>query len=378
MKTNAEVRRALIVGAGFSGMTAALELNRVGIEVELLERNREWNSYGAGISLHGATLRVFKRLGIYRRFLECGAISDGVDVCDAHDDHLLVRLPTPSVGDGLPGGGAVMRPVLAGLLSDAVRAAGIPVRLGQSFSSMTQEEDGVQVVFEEGGRSTYDLVIGADGLHSAVRAQCFPDAPPARFMGQAVWRAVLPRPTQIERPVMWMQGTVKAGLNPVSRDEAYLFLTENRAHNDRVDPSSFQQTLKALLVPFASPILTEVRAQLGPHSQIVYRPLEQFLMPRPWYRGRVVLIGDAVHSTTPHLAAGACIGMEDAVVLAEEIVRAHTLKSALDAFQQRRWERSKMVVDNSERLGEIELTGGDPGEHATIMRDSMRELAQPI
>jgi 2-polyprenyl-6-methoxyphenol hydroxylase-like FAD-dependent oxidoreductase len=102
------------------------------------------------------------------------------------------------------------------------------------------------------------------------------------------------------------------------------------------------------------------------------------LMPRPWFKGRVVLIGDAVHATTPHLASGACIGIEDAIVLAEELARHGGVAGALAAFEARRWERCRMVVENSARLGEIEIAGGDKEEHAQIMRASLMALAEPI
>ena len=102
------------------------------------------------------------------------------------------------------------------------------------------------------------------------------------------------------------------------------------------------------------------------------------MLPRPWSVGRMVLIGDAVHATTPHLASGACIGIEDAIVLAEEIDRAADIADALKAFEDRRWERCRMVVENSLRLAEIEITGGDQAEHADIMRKSMMALAAPI
>lgn len=117
---------------------------------------------------------------------------------------------------------------------------------------------------------------------------------------------------------------------------------------------------------------------MSAEHQIVYRPLEQMLMPRPWSTGRVVLIGDAVHATTPHLAAGACIGIEDAVVLADEIARGTSLPSALAAFEARRWERCRMVVENSGRLAEIETTSGSREEHAAIMQASMKTLAEAI
>lgn len=102
------------------------------------------------------------------------------------------------------------------------------------------------------------------------------------------------------------------------------------------------------------------------------------LVKKPWYRGRTVLIGDAVHATTPHLASGACIGIEDAIVLAEELENASSVAAALEAFQARRWERCRMVVENSARLGEIEITGGDKAEHMRIMHGSFATLAEPI
>jgi len=111
---------------------------------------------------------------------------------------------------------------------------------------------------------------------------------------------------------------------------------------------------------------------------VVYRPLEALLVPGPWYSGRVVLIGDAVHATTPHLASGAGIGIEDAIVLAAEIGQGDPVDEALRRFQGRRWERCRMVVENSARLGEIEVNGGSREEHARIMRDSFLALAAPI
>jgi 2-polyprenyl-6-methoxyphenol hydroxylase-like FAD-dependent oxidoreductase len=158
----------------------------------------------------------------------------------------------------------------------------------------------------------------------------------------------------------------------------YLFVTENRATRGKIDAAEFPALLRALLQDFSDPLLVKIRGSLDANSQIVYRPLEGLLQPLPWHLGSVVLIGDAVHATTPHLASGACIGLEDAIVLAEETARQATLDAALGAFERRRWERCRMVVENSARLGDIEIAGGDMQEHARIMRDSMISLASPI
>ncbi|MET0265073.1 MAG: FAD-dependent oxidoreductase [Duganella sp.] len=376
--SNNTTKKILIIGGGFSGMAAAIELRKRQFKVDLVEIDAGWRSYGAGISLGGATLRAFGTLGILPQFLAQGAADDGVELFLPHGQH-IATLPTPRLaGPDVPGGGAIMRPVLARILADATRASGATVRLGCSFTALQQHADGVAVTFTDGDTGRYDLVIGADGLYSTVREAVMPEAPAPQYSGQCVWRAVLPRVPEVTRAMMWVGAKVKTGLNPVSREQMYLFVTEDRPDNVMINPQQFAPMLSTLLAPFPAPLMQQCRAQINDGAQIVYRPLESLLVPQPWHRGRVVLIGDAVHATTPHLASGACIGIEDAIVLAEELGRAASIELALTQFGARRWERCRMVVENSARLGEIEMNGGDKAEHAQIMRSSLMALAAPI
>lgn len=371
-------QRILIIGGGFSGMSAAIEFRKRGAQVDLVEIDSGWRSYGAGISLGGATLRAFRTLGILDRFLAEGAASDGVHLRAPHGAP-IGELPTPRLaGPDVPGGGAIMRPVLAKILADATRASGAEVRLGCSFTSIKQDAEGVDVSFTDGQTRRYDLVVGADGLYSKTREALLPDAPRPQYSGQAVWRAVVPRPADLQTITMWMGGPVKPGVNPVSASEMYLFVTEYRPDNQFVDPATFVPTLQALLAGYPDPLLQTVRSQLTDAAQIVFRPLEGLLVRQPWFQGRVVLIGDTVHATTPHLASGACIGIEDALVLADEVARHAEVGSALAAFQARRWERCRMVVENSARLGQIEMENGSKDEHGQIMRETLMALAAPI
>lgn len=372
------IEQVLIIGGGFSGMAAAIELRKRGIAVDLVEIDPGWRSYGAGISLGGATLRAFRQLGILDEFLKLGYAGDGVELYRA-DGTLLGELPTPRLaGSDVPGGGAIMRPVLAAILAHATRASGADVRLGCSFTSIKSDEDGVDVAFTDGQIRRYDLVIGADGLNSATRLAVFPDAPLPTYSGQGVWRAVVPKLAHINSAVMWIGPHLKAGVNPVSRELMYLFITEDRAKNERIEELEFLPRLRSLLGQFTAPDLTEIGRHINESSHIVFRPLEGLLVKQPWFKDRVVLIGDTVHATTPHLASGACIGIEDAIVLAEELSSDAPLNETLHRFQTRRWERCRMVVENSARLGEIEIAGGDKQEHAAIMRESLMQLAQTI
>ncbi len=371
-------RKALVIGGGFSGMAAAIELRKQGIEVDLTEIDPGWRSYGAGISLGAATIRAFKQLGILEAFLREGNAADGARL-HLGSGQVIGELPAPRLaGPDVPGGGAIMRPVLARILAEATRASGTQVHLGVDFESIGQDADGVTVRFSDGRTGRYDLVVGADGLYSKVRRTLFPDAPKPRYTGQAVWRAVLPRPAEVDKALMWIGPHTKPGVNPVSKTEMYMFITEHRPVNAHVDPKDFARLMRALLEEFSAPLLVKLREQITEQSSIVFRPLEAMLMPQPWHQGRVVMIGDAVHATTPHLASGACIGIEDGLVLAECVGSDLPLAKALETFQSRRWERCRMVVENSLRLGEIEMTGGSKEEHAQIMRDSMMALAQPI
>lgn len=371
-------KKILVVGGGFSGMAAALELDRAGNSVEIVELDPNWRTDGAGISLHGATLRVFQSLGIYDGFLQTGGGENGFDILNPADDSTIMTLPTPVVGDVAYGSAGIMRPALAELLRDKVRKAGIAVRLGQTFTCLDQDTAGVNVTFTDQTTCRYDLVVGADGIGSAVRQRVFPQAPQPAYMGQGAWRAVVEWPEAVKRPGMWSNGPLKAGINRVSATHGYVFMTERRDDQDFVDPSTFKDHMAGMLRTFPSPVLNRIADELGPDSHVLFRPLHNLLMPLPWSRNRVVLIGDAVHSTTPHLAAGACAALEDAVVLAQEVARNDDLQQALLAFQQRRWERCRMIVETSARLCEIEVTGGDRQEHTALMQNAMKALALPI
>jgi len=371
------IQNALIIGGGIGGMCTAIELRKRGIAVDLIEIDPDWRVYGAGITISGPTLRAFQQVGVIERIMAEGWCADGCDVAGA-DGRVVAQLPTPRIaGPNVPGGGGIMRPVLARILADATRASGTQVRLGVSFTGISQHGEQVRVAFTDGTEGRYDLVVGADGVLSKVREAIFPQAPKPKFTGQGSWRAVVPRPADIVRATMFMGEHVKAGLNPVSQDEMYLFFLDKRERADYIDPQDWPAILREELAEFGG-VVGEIRDAFTPESRIVYRPLAALMMPAPWHVGRVVLIGDAVHATTPHLASGAGIAVEDAVVLAEELDAGGSVDEVLLRFSQRRFERCRLVVESSVRLGQIEQEGGSKAEHGQLMRDAMVALLAPI
>jgi 2-polyprenyl-6-methoxyphenol hydroxylase-like FAD-dependent oxidoreductase len=374
-----QVNRILVIGGGFAGTSAAVMLRRSGASVDLVEKNPQWTMDGAGISIGGATLRALDTIGVFERFLEEGyGAGDGIDV-RTPTGALIAQFPTPRlIAPHLPGNGAILRPVLGRILTDAMLASGAIARLGTTVQDLDDDGDSVDVTFSDGSRGRYDLVVGADGLSSNTRRRVFPGAESPRFSGQGAWRAVVPRPANIVTTTMWIGPDLKVGVNPISREQMYLFVNEKKTVNDRIPDAELLPRLRALIEPFVDPALRRLLSSLGDDSLVLYRPMDNLLLPLPWHRGRVVLIGDAVHATTPHLAAGAGIGIEDGIVLAEELAAASTVDDGLTAFENRRWERCRMVVENSERLGEFEATPGMETQYAELQSESMRLLALPI
>ncbi|MFZ2987602.1 FAD-dependent oxidoreductase [Ideonella sp.] len=373
------IKNALVVGGGFSGMAAAIQMRRAGIAVDLVEQDAAWCPLGAGITINGATLRALETLGVYPQIAAAGATTNNLDL-HLQDGTPIGSVPTPPVeGSSVPGTAGIMRPVMARILADATRAAGTNVILGHTWKDIEQAGDQVHVQLSNGERRSYDLLVGADGVHSPLRTRFMPEVPPLQYIGQGVWRAVAKRPAGLERGAMWFGQHIKCGVNPVSATQMYVYITEDRPTKEYIDPLTWPAVAKKLLAPFAAQIIQDVIPQLDlPEAAIDYRPLANLLVPAPWNRGRVVLIGDTVAATTPHLASGAGIGIESGIVLGEELGRHDDLQAALDAFHARRWERCRMVVKNSERLCMIEIEGGDKAEHGQIMRSSMIALTKAI
>ena len=354
-------QRVLVVGGGFSGMSAAIELRKRGVEVDLVEVDPHWRNYGAGISLGGATLRAFRQLGILDEFLAQGSATDNVEIRLPHGP-VVATLPTPRIaGPDVPGGGAIMRPVLARILADATRAAGVNVRLGTHLHGDRSTARRRRGQLHRRQRSRYDLVIGADGLHSKVRQTVFPEAPKPRYTGQAVWRAVLPRSPDIKTVTMWPGPTIKPGVNPVSKTEMYVFITEPRpASGEHIAPEELAPRMRALLDGFPDPVLQQragaargrvadrlpADRQSARAAAMVPRPRRAHRRHRPRHDaapgGRAPVSASRMRWCWPR-----------------KLERASDVEGALVAFQDRRWDRCRMVVENSARLGEIEIGGGD-------------------
>jgi len=372
------VRNILIVGGGISGMTLAIALRRFGIRCEVVEITREWSVPGVGISLQGAPLRALGTLGLLEPCIRQGFGYSHFIACDAHGN-VTGKVDLPQLnGPDSPATVGIMRQILHDVLKDAMARTQVPVRLGVTVTSLQQDDDGVTVAFTDGTSGRYDLVVGADGAFSVVRDFIFGPSAAPHYTGQAVWRITVARPPAVTARHSFFGPRNKSGFNPVSQTQMYIYIVQNLPEFVRLSDARLPKVMHEQLADFGG-LLGVARDSVRDVGDIVYRPVHSHILPAPWYRGRVVLIGDAAHTTTPHLASGAGIAVEDAVVLAEELAATHDLAVALPKFMTRRYARCRLIVENSHRLGEWEKDPNSPdADPIGLIAASYRALAQPI
>jgi 2-polyprenyl-6-methoxyphenol hydroxylase-like FAD-dependent oxidoreductase len=378
----AEIRSVLVVGGGIAGLTTALALVRQGIEVEIVEINPAWSVYGVGIIQPSNMLRALGQIGLAERCLALGFGYPGWRIHDAHGGQ-LAEVPNENVaGPGYPPINGISRPALHTILTEAVRAQSVPVRLGITVADWSDQAECIHARFTDGSTGRYDLIIGADGAHSATRARLLPGTPHPQLTGQSVWRYNFKRPRDLRWGSLYYGTNSKAGLVPLSDELMYLLLVTMEPGNPRMQSDQLHRLLRDRLQEYGG-IIAELREQITDPTAVVYRPMEALLVPLPWHRGRVVLIGDAAHVGTPHLAQGAAMAIEDAVLLAELLGRSDDLAHTLERFALRRLPRCKLVMEAGLQLGAWEMAEWNgrrapDTDHGGLLHRTLAQLMQPI
>ena len=373
----AAVQRAGIVGAGAAGLAAAILLAEAGVEVEVLEKATEPQTLGSGITLQGNALRILRTLGVWEQ-VEAkgyGFSTLGLRAPNPDGTVLAVLEDIKTGGDDLPATLGMYRPDLTAILRDRAEDAGATISYGKAVTDMTDDGGSVTIRTADGGSSRYDLLIGADGLHSAVRKAIGINEEP-QPTGMGIWRAFVERPEEVVRTDLTYGGPCFiAGYCPTGPDTIYAYLVEKaqeRRHEDG------PKVMTELAAAYGGP-WNEIRSNLDHGARINYTWFTSHLVEGPWNRGRIVIIGDAAHSCPPTVAQGAAMALEDAAVLAELLIAAdHVTETLWKEFADRRMERATAVVRASVQLGQGMLAGvrdADVPGHMNSLSTLLKEPA---
>jgi len=365
----------LVIGGGIGGLTSAIALRQCGFTVTVIEKDPNWSVYGVGIIQQGNVLRAVEALGILDRYVDAGVGFDAVEVFTP-DGTKVARVPSHRLLKDYPANLGVSRRAMQQVLGDAAKEAGAEIRLGVTAEAIQDRGNKVDVRFSDGSEQAFDLVVGADGVYSQTRNMIFPEAAAPQFTGQAVWRYNLPRPADLDALQVY-NGRIGAGLVPISADTMYMYLTTAEPGNPRYSHDRLAEDMRAKTASCA-PAIRDLAKQITRNDDVVYRPLEALLVEGPWHKGRVVLLGDAVHATTPHLGQGAGLAIEDSLVLADELSRHDEVESALIAYRDRRFERCAYIVRASLAICMGQLGQGPLVDNAKATAEMFAVTAEPI
>jgi 2-polyprenyl-6-methoxyphenol hydroxylase-like FAD-dependent oxidoreductase len=365
------VSHVLVAGAGLAGTAAAIGLAAAGVAVDLIDVKPEITAVGSGITMQGNGLRELRRLGVLDAVLAAGYpfSSVGMRAPDPAGT-LLAELPDGRTGGAdLPGTVGLPRPALARIMAERAVAASAKLRFGIAANSLAQDEAGVDVLFSDGSTGRYDLVVGADGIRSATRRMIGIAVEP-QPTGMGIFRAFGPRPASVTRTDLYYGGPAYiAGYCPTGEDTLYAYLVEDAQDRSAQSPAERLAAMRELAAAYHGP-WDEIRATLTDPDAMNYTLFEALVVPAPWNRGRVVLIGDAAHACPPTLAQGGAQALEDAAVLTELLLSYDAPDDALwAAFTARRFDRARTVVEASVQLGQWQLDhvqGDLPGLMGTI------------
>ena len=338
--------KVIIAGGGIGGLTAAIALQRRNIEVEVFERSPELREVGAGISLWPNAMKALRKLGL----------GDALDPLSHANSESFLRTSTGAILSRTPAGaweqrfgsGMVVfhRAELLHTLAQAVGPSAL--HLDHACEGFESDPDGVTVRFTNGSTVRGDALIGADGLHSAVRTALGHRTPP-RYSGYTAWRGIPTFPHDKLMPgETWGSGK-RFGIVPVQGGRVYWYATANAPESGS---ASLPQSPLELFRNWHDPVEALIRAT--PESYILRNPIYDRDPIPEWGRGRITLLGDAAHPMTPNLGQGACQAIEDALELAAALTRPSlSVEQSLRAYESRRMNRTKSVVLTSRRIGNL-------------------------
>ncbi len=344
------MKQYAILGGGIGGLTLAIALQRKNIDVTVYEAAPQWKPLGAGIGLAGNAIKAFREIGIENEIIKEGRVLKKVAIRNPRGK-LLVSTDSEEISRrfGVVNNFTIHRADLHQALISQLRPG--TVQLDKACVDFTQGDEGVYMSFADGTVAHADYLIAADGIHSVARKKLLPHVE-TRYAGYTCWRGVtdslLPGFDENETSETWGQGT-RFGIVPLAKERVYWFACVNASANDSMMRSLGPMDLLAFFGDFHNPIpeLIKRTPKIIWNDIIDIEPINQFAF------GKIVLMGDAAHATTPNMGQGACMAIEDAAVLSNLVSTAPSPEEAFKLFEQKRIRRTTKIVNDSWQIGKL-------------------------
>ncbi len=341
------MKKGIIIGAGIGGLTTAIALAQKGIQVQIYERASEIKEIGAGVWIAPNGMQIFNKLGIAQEVASAGTKLKRISVVD-------LKYKPISVIDGAEietkyqfGTIAIHRATLQQILVSKLHPD--QLHLNKEFERYEQNGYNATVFFKDGSSDTADFLICADGLKSQARLQML-GIEKLRDSGQTCWRFTttfdLPQEDQDNMYEVWANAKgLRVGYSKIDEKRVYVYITNAKKNGVSTFVGSTKNHLLGICKPF-SKTLTDLIESVD-EKEIIQSDLYDFKPLKKWIDGRVVIIGDAAHATTPNLGQGACQAIEDAWFLAEQLSSTNNIEVSLINFQKKRIEKATYITNTS-------------------------------
>lgn len=342
------MKRAIVIGAGPAGLATAIALRRAQIEPAVFERAGELHEVGSGLTLWPNAMKALDEIGVAEAVRAVCLPLDGIAMRSWRGTDLDVT-PGEAMARRYGGTGAALhRSELIGALKRQLGEA--TITLGATCVGYRAEHGGVTALFADGREERGDLLIGADGLRSAVARQLLGDQP-LRYAGFAVWRAVTTFDLGQRIGTTSLGPGAQFGLFPMTGGRVYWFASRNAPEGSRIGDHPHRQELLARFGAWHTPIAAVIEAT--DPSAIIATDIYDREPKWNWSRGSVTLVGDAAHPSTPNLGQGACQAIEDAAVLARCLRDQPDIVLALHTYETRRAPRANALTLQARRMAQL-------------------------
>ena len=368
----AAANNVLIVGSGIVGQSLAVGLARRGIGCEIVEIKENFDIVGAGILIQGTGMRAFDEIGVGDDVREVGWSERTRVTFRDVQENIVAAIEAGDRAGPLPEGVSFERQALHEKLAELVAAEGIPVRMGTTVETIDSGGDAVDATFTDGTSGAFDLVVGCDGIRSRVRALVFGVDEP-EYSGFVAWRYILPRPPDLSEMVWYWGRVTTIGVVPIAKDLIYLAGTSAEPGNPRFDRAKLPEIYRERFGEYGH-LIPDLLAQVTEPDKVVATPMEQVILPPPWHKGRVVVMGDAAHATCPFWAQGASMGLEDAALFVRFLTEGDELADVCGRWFERRYPRCTMVQKGSYETGK--MSHRHEGDGPKIFPPPVREMIQ--
>lgn len=341
-------KKIIIIGGGIGGLCTAIGLQQNGFDVTVHEKVKKLGEVGAGLTLWSNAVKVLRALGVADTVINAGSkvnhsqirASNGDMLYDARMGEMEAQYGEPVV--------AIHRAALHEILINALKPNTLKLQVG--FSKFEQNKKDVTVYFDNGESDTADLLIGADGIHSAVRKQMFP-AIQLRYSGYTAWRGVVETKNEAALGLTsesWGVGS-RFGIVRVDKRRIYWFATSNQPAGEKSTGEQRKAKLLNLFKDWHDPIHYLLDAT--PADLILQNDIHDIPPFASWSTGQVTLLGDSAHPTTPNMGQGACMAIESAYVLSRSLKEHADIRSALKRYEKQRHARTAWVTNTSWTIG---------------------------